>query len=516
MYCVMQMFQLSIGIYVIYYAFSVIYLAFFHRLASFPGRKLWSVSRIPWAYHVLRGDLWQVLDELHEVYGPVVRIAPNEVTTTFPCAWKEIYASKPLLLKDPYSQTPALNGSHSLFTAEGDTHKRIRAVLNHSFSDKALRSQALIIERYADRFMDRIRREVAEKKNQGTIDLTKLYGYTSFDTITDLSLGEPLCDGLADLNEHDWVKNYFFHAKFSAIHTALSHFWPLDKVLGLVFIGITRKARERNWRIITGALDRRLAQVEKKDRCEKNQRSDLLSPLVNRLEREGNSNITRGETLSNGLAFVIAGTQLNTNVLSTATYLLLRHREKWDRLTEEIRTRFACDADITMQTTSNLPYLDAVINETLRIRHPTPINLPRVVPNDAAIVLNGQTIPKNVVVGINLHAIQNDSTFWIEPRKFNPERFLPATHPFHDSRFDDDVKDAFAPFSVGPRNCIGNRLFFAQVRLLLARVAWSFDLVRAEKHEDVGQQGWMQQRAWFAFESQPLIVDPKPRLEHDE
>lgn len=340
---------------------------------------------------MVKGDLWQVLQKLHEQYGPVVRIAPDELTTTLPEAWKDLYASKPLLLKDPHSQTPPLNGAHSLFTAEGETHRRIRGVLSNSFSDKALRAQAPIIEKYASQLIARVLREAGQGEGgNGEVDLTKLYGYAAFDTITDLSLGESLARGLEDMNEHVWIQGYFFHAKFSAVRIALSRFSPLDTFLGLFLLSLTKKARQRNWRVITGALDRRMA---RKDAEEK--RSDLLTPLVDRLDEGQRVGITKAEMMSNGLAFVIAGTQLNTNILSTATYLLLRHREKLERLVEEVRGRFADDSEITVQATHGLPYLDAIINETLRIRHPTPINLPRVVQSGGCLV-NGQRVPSNV------------------------------------------------------------------------------------------------------------------------
>jgi cytochrome P450 len=300
--------------------------------------------------------------------------------------------SRPLLLKDPYSQTPPLNGAHSLFTAEGDTHRRIRAVLINSFSDKALRSQAPIIEKYANQLISRIQRE-ANDSDDGAVDLTKLYGYATFDTITDLSLGEALVKGLEDANEHGWVKNYFFHAKFSAIRTALSRFSPLNTILGLFLLGMTRKARQRNWGVITGALDRRLARNDSGEMSVK--RSDLLTALEDRLDESATKGITKAEMTSNGLAFVLAGTQLNTNVLSTATYLLLRERSTWEHLVKEVRTKFSSDSEITVLSTQNLPYLEAVINETIRIRHPTPINLPRVV-SGAGCVLNNEVLPRNV------------------------------------------------------------------------------------------------------------------------
>ena len=339
---------------------------------------------------MIRGDLYQTLDKLHEKYGPVVRIAPDELTTVSPNAWKDIYISKPLLIKDPHSQTPPLNGAHSLFTAEGPTHRRIRAALANSFSDKALRGQAGIIEGYADQLIARVRREADQNQDQ-KIDLTKLYGYAAFDTITDLSLGESLARGLEGSNEHTWIKNYFFHAKFSAVRIALSRFSPLDTVLGLYLLNVTRKARQRNWRVITGALDRRLAKMDMKEQ----QRSDLITPLVDRLDENAQKGITRSELLSNGLAFVIAGSQLNTNIMATATYLLLRHQETWDRMVQEVRGHFSDQSEITVQGTLGLAYMDAVINETVRIRHPTPINLPRVIPPEGHVV-DGIHIPGNV------------------------------------------------------------------------------------------------------------------------
>lgn len=284
-----------------------------------------------------------------------------------------------------------MNGAHSLFTAELDTHRRLRGVLSNSFSDKALRAQAPIIEKYASQMINRILREAGESEcGTSDVDLTKLYGYAVFDVMTDLSLGGSLARGLEDMNEHTWIQGYYFHAKYSALRAALSRFRPLDALLGVFLLGVTRSARLRNWRVITGVLDRRMAQKDAMI-----ERSDLLTPLIDRLDETRRSGITEAEMISNGLAFVIAGTEANTNVLSTATYLLLRHREKWEHLVEEIRGRFSDDGEITVQATDDLPYLDAVIKETLRIRHPTPINLPRIVPT-GGYVINGHRVPRDV------------------------------------------------------------------------------------------------------------------------
>lgn len=320
----------------------------------------------------------------------MVRIAPTEISTISPNAWKDLYVCKPILLKDPYSQTQPLNNAHSLFTAYGDTHRRIRGVMGNSFSDKSLRGQSSIIEKYANQLLDRIQRE-ASLSPGGAVDLTKLYGYASFDTITDLSLGEPLAHGLEGLNEHNWIKGYFFHTKFSALRVALARFWPIETLMGFYLLRVTSEARKRNWGVITAAVRRRMSREGK----DEHGRVDLLTAQEERLDETATKGITNAELISNGLSFVIAGTQLDTITLSTATYLLLRHRDAWDRLAEEIRGRFDTAEDITVRSTFGLPYLDAVISETLRIRHPTPINLPRVIPSGGHIV-DGVKMPANV------------------------------------------------------------------------------------------------------------------------
>jgi cytochrome P450 len=317
-----------------------------------------------------------------------VRIGPDEITTISPTAWKEIYVSKPVLPKDPYSQTPPLNGAHSLFTAVGDTHKRIRATLVNGFSDKALRDQSPIIEDYAGQLVARLWRE-ALKSIDGVVDIQKYYGYATFDTVTDLSFGESF-HGLEGDNEHSWILGFFFHAKFGTIRNCLSRFSPLDVILGLILLGVTRKNRERNWQISTAKIERRLSKGDMTG-----VRSDFMTPVIGRIDEGGQKGITRKELTTNGLAFIIADCQLTTVALSTSTYLLLRDPTKLKCLVEEVRGRFESDDQITVQSTQTLPYLMAVINETLRIHHPTPISLPRLVPPQGEII-DGEFMPGNV------------------------------------------------------------------------------------------------------------------------
>jgi cytochrome P450 len=347
-----------------------------------------AISRLPLVYFTIKGETWRFTGKLHAQYGPIVRIAPDEIAIASSGAWKDIYMSKPLMPKDPFSQTPPMNGAESLFTAAGEAHQRIRKTFINAFSDKALRDQFPIIDSYVSLLITRLRMEIG-KNTEGKINLAKFYGYATLDIIADLTFGESF-HGLEGDNEHSLIMGFFLGAKFGSVRNSLSRFHPIDKIFGWMFLRLTAKHRAQSWRVATEKISRRLEMGDLGPL-----RSDFITPIIPRLDETQQQGITRKELNTSGLAIVIAGCQLTTIALATSTYLLMRYPETLDRLRKEIRESFESEADITIYSTMNLPYLKAVINETLRIHHPTPISLPRVVPPEGQII-DGHWIPGGV------------------------------------------------------------------------------------------------------------------------
>ncbi|GAW20844.1 hypothetical protein ANO14919_103560 [Xylariales sp. No.14919] len=483
------------------YLISSIYSAYFHPLAKFPGPRLASFSRLPFAITAIRGKTYKWLDELHAQYGPVVRIAPGELTTISPGAWKDIYLKRPQLPKDPHSQTPPMNGADSLFTADGRTHTRMRRTFSNAFSDKALREQSQIIEYYVDLLIQRLRRDTRDpaSREEG-IDLAKYYGYAALDIVADLTYGESF-HGLKDNNEHDWILGFFLGAKFGAIRNSLSYFYPLDRLFGLLFLRLTAKNRSRNWNHTSECVTKRLAADSAGI-----ERSDFMTPVIGNINEGREKGITRNELNTNSLAIVIAGSQLPTVALATATYLLLKEPEKYRRLQQELRSSFTDEREISVASTRPLSYLAAVIDETIRIHHPTPIHLPRIIGPEGQRI-DGQWIPGNTIIGMALQAAQTSSAYWEAPLSFCPERFLPPDHKWYESRFERDNKETFHPFSMGNRNCLGGKVSLSEAKLILARVLFSFDLdISSQTDKD-----WLDQKAYLVFEPQPVYVRLRER-----
>lgn len=78
---------------------------YFHPLSKFPGPRLWAISRIPFAYYIVRGDLHFHFQTLHAKYGYVVRVAPNELSYIAEDAYNDIYQADKItrqqLSRDP-------------------------------------------------------------------------------------------------------------------------------------------------------------------------------------------------------------------------------------------------------------------------------------------------------------------------------------------------------------------------------------------------------------------------------
>ncbi|KAK9177459.1 hypothetical protein WN944_029481 [Citrus x changshan-huyou] len=138
--------------------------------------------------------------------------------------------------------------------------------------------------------------------------------------------------------------------------------------------------------------------------------------------------------------------------------------EVFDRLLEQ--TVGKCnpieESDIT-----RLPYLQAVVKETLRLHLAAPLLLPRKATKDVEIT--GFTVPKGAQVFVNVWAIGRDESTWDNPHTFIPERFLGSNADFKGQNFE------LIPFGAGRRICHGLPLAIRMLHLMLGSLINSFD-----------------------------------------
>lgn len=149
---------ISIALYIVYSFSSSIYGAYFGPLSKIPGPKLRAISKFPSIITSIKGCERTTYPELHDRYGPVVRIGPREVSYAAGAeAWKEIYGFKSKMAKDPAFYTAPLNKVASIFEANQEDHARHRKILTHSFADKTLRDIEPLLKGWVGKMLDRFR-----------------------------------------------------------------------------------------------------------------------------------------------------------------------------------------------------------------------------------------------------------------------------------------------------------------------------------------------------------------------
>jgi len=139
------------------------------------------VSRLPYVNAIRTGRYMYRLKEFHDRYDShVIRIAPDHLTFTDSSAWKDIYQRKQAETDFPKHHVwlrPMVNGVSSLLHANDDDHSRMKRVLGHAFSTKALRGQEEFVHRYVDLFVQRMKESIAAGEN--VMDIGKWYGWTT-------------------------------------------------------------------------------------------------------------------------------------------------------------------------------------------------------------------------------------------------------------------------------------------------------------------------------------------------
>lgn len=162
-----------------------------------------------------------------------------------------------------------------------------------------------------------------------------------------------------------------------------------------------------------------------------------------------------------------AGTDTTYTVLEWAMTELLRHPRVLKILQSEVRNMAGPKREISEDDLYKMPYLKAVIKETLRLHPPIPLLVPR--ESTADVKIMGYDIPAGTRVITNAWAIGRDPTSWERPEEFWPERFINSDIDFKGQNFE------LIPFGAGRRGCPGFLFAVSLEELVLATIVHKFD-----------------------------------------
>ncbi|KAK4486424.1 hypothetical protein RD792_009099 [Penstemon davidsonii] len=247
----------------------------------------------------------------------------------------------------------------------------------------------------------------------------------------------------------------------------VSDFFPFVKAFDLQ--GIRREIKvsyDRLHELVDESIGRRMKRRRSNgsDRC-----GDFLDVLLDSTDQEkrGSEALTHLDVILLLMDLFIGGTDTTTTTLEWVMTELLHNPTILTKVKQELSQKITQGKSIQEQDIPQLPYLEAIIKETMRMHPTAPLLLPHRAEEEVEI--RGYTIPKHTQIFVNAWSILRDNAYWNEPTIFKPERFLDSEIEFSGRDF------SFTPFGTGRRICPGLNLGVRMVSLILANLVHNFD-----------------------------------------
>ncbi|KAK2040847.1 cytochrome P450 [Colletotrichum somersetense] len=459
---------------------TIVYRLWFHPLAKIPGPKYMAVCDVfsQWRTFITL-DMSLYMVDLHRKYGPIVRIGPNRLAMEGSIAWPQVYSVRSSSDGTEFGKQRGYlypTDHLSLLGANKDDHRRQRRQLNHAFSAAALHEQEHIVMKYINQFISIL----TEKAKKGEVlNIVDWINYTTFDIIGDLCFADAFhgLDG-----DTAYVQNAFRGLIGTHINRFLWHF-PLMKVplmlmLGTKELAIALEAGRRNSEL--GRLKGRARMAMGAE--PKDGRRDFATYML-REGKNGEKILSESEVEALSSILVVAGSETTGTALAGFVYLITHNPDKKRVLQDEIRSAFTNEAGIDITNTGRLEYLNAVIEETMRMYPPASSLTPRVSPGAE---IEGYWLPRGLRIHVYSRATYRNPLNFTDPDSFHPERWLSPNHPRYNPRFAHDRREVFKPFSAGNRDCIGKNLAYAEMRLTISKLVYRFDIELLP-----GQDDWL-------------------------
>ncbi|KAI1381279.1 cytochrome P450 [Hypoxylon crocopeplum] len=448
---------------------------FFHPLRKYPGPKLWAATQFPWLRTFIAGDMPKKTLEMHNMYGPVVRTGPNELSFNSAEYWEAVMgyrkSAEPENMKAAYA---VAHDPHTIVFAARNDHYRLRRMLSQGFSTSSMLKKQPIIRGYVSKLIQRLHERCQNGKAK--INVCAWYNCTTFDIMGDLTFHESF--GCLETGElHSWINMIFATIRASALMMALRRVPALKHLLPFLV----------SPKIIKQSVDHRKITAEKvASRLAQGERPDFFQSMISHKNGLTMSDV---EIRSNAETLIIAGSETVATALSGASYLLTANPKTLQKLTTEVRSSFASEDEIDMVATGKPAYLQAVVEEALRVYPPAPNGFAREAPAGGTFLM-GQHVPAKTVLVCQHYSAYHSEANFKHAESFIPERFM------GDPEFASDRREVLQPFNFGPRNCIGKNLAYAEMRMILARIIWNFDLTLAEEcrnwfHDNVEHGGFV-------------------------
>ncbi|KAL3437844.1 cytochrome P450 [Aspergillus tetrazonus] len=448
----------------------VVYRLYFSPLARFPGPKLAALSTWYEAYYDLfkkphGGQFAFHIKRLHEKYGPIVRVGPNEVHIDDPDYYNEVYSmaspSKPIDKLTRYKHRFAMPEA-TISTVDSEHHRIRRAAIAPFFTRARISSLESTLTEVIQRISSRL---ASEHAGSGmVINVCDMWGSLTADVVSKMAFARP-----TQFTAAPDFQSPYSHALMSMVYTAhyTTHFswvmrmahWIPDSVLR-VLVPIFRPVLD--YRV---AIQRQIrdvlegSNVEAKTAGHPTIFTDIFQAQLPPQE------LSFDRLTQEAMSVSGAGIETTMWTLSVATFHILWNPSIEQRLVAELVGAMPDPTQILSWTQlEKLPFLSAVISESLRLSFGSVQRLPRVHRNRTLTYAKWE-IPAGTAVSMDAYHIHVNPDIFPDPYEFKPERWLGDPMSFNGKH---RLSYYLTTFSRGSRVCIGMHLAMMDMYVALA------------------------------------------------
>ncbi|KAL5402290.1 hypothetical protein PMIN03_010802 [Paraphaeosphaeria minitans] len=450
----------------VYTAVLVAHRLFFSPLAKFPGPKIAAVTTWYEFYHdyFRRGNYVFKIKEMHDRYGPIVRITPHELSIHDPEFYNSLNVSGSVRKTDNFegfARGIDFDDTHFLSTSH-DLHRRRRKPLEPFFSRAGVTKLEPMVGEVAKRF---VRRLDSFRGTDQVIRLDHAYVALAADVV-----GKICFESNSNMIDEPTFGVEWYNVLHNFIHSLplVMAFPQLIKILNVIPSEIL------HWldpRLVTFEKFRNFARQhiidakreleEKPDYETFETRNSVFRHLL--LSGLPESDLSVERLTKEAQIFLGAGSISAARTLDFISYYIIANEGYLKRLQLELVPLMG---GYPMRLPSfveleRLPFLQALIKEGLRLSYGVMHRMPRVSP-DQPIVYRDWVIPPGVSVGMSAYMNHTDPNIYPDPFTFNPERWLKDVTPA--------MTRCLVPFSKGSRNCLGMNLAYMELYKTLSTV----------------------------------------------
>lgn len=426
-----------------------------------------------------------ILEEWAATYGPLYQIGlgPRPVVVSAdPELNNQILRARPDTFRRNGAVEPVFRelGAHGVFSAEGEEWKVQRRLTMAALSNKYLRNFFPTMTRVIERLQ---RRWQAAAVAGATVDIQKDLMCLTVDVTTNLAFGydmNTLEQGADQIQQH-------LERIMPALGKRVVAPFPYWRYVKLP----SDRALDRSLAVIHATIQTFIDEARQRMAAHPQLQAhptNLLEAMLAYAEagEEGTApvGLSDEEIIGNVFTMLVAGEDTTANTLSWILYQLAIYPAVQQKVQAEVDAQMGVDGELDWQQIDHLPYLDAVINETLRLRPVAPFYG---LETNETVELAGVQIPQGTLIYLLSRPGALLAENFAEPERFRPERWLTAAGgcPFHSgqgasAQTQNDQSPAahnrhvHIPFGHGPRLCPGRNLALVEIKAALAMICHHF------------------------------------------